>query len=73
MTIGRVHLTKHYARFRMREPNRFIHGSFRTQTLGKNAKRIAGRLKTTGQWKTQAFLIKRGAYEKGFRLKKMRR
>ena len=71
MTIGKVHLTKKYARFRIENPRKFRSGSFRTQTLSekKGVKRIAGRLKTNNKWKTQSILIARKNYNKGIRVK----
>jgi len=43
-----------YIRQRIRPPSAFRKGSFRTQRIGKHL-RIAGRLKSTGHWATQAF------------------
>jgi len=69
MTIGKVHLTKRYARYRMRNPGEFIHGSFRTQDIGRlgHTKRIAGRLKSTGRWATQAILVNIKDWKRGYR------
>ena len=50
-----------YLRIRVRSPSAFVKGSFRTQDIGRrgHSKRIAGRLKTTGRWATQNFLIQK--------------
>src|SRR3990172_8321490 len=72
MTIGKVHLTENYARYRLREPNEFVKSSLRTHDIGRkgHAKRIAGKLKRSGKWETQAVLIARQDYAKGLRLTK---
>jgi len=72
MVVGRVHLTKRYARYRQIDPEKFIPGSFRTHDIGRpgHTKRIAGRLKSTGKWATQSMLVSREDYAKGLRLKK---
>lgn len=62
LTIGRVHMTEKYARFRIKEPSKFK--KLRTQTLNDQVKRIAGQLKSTGDWDTQAILVDRKAFEK---------
>jgi hypothetical protein len=71
MTIGKVHLTKEYARYRVRNPKRFIAGSLRTQDIGRtgHSKRIAGRLRTTGKFATQAILIAKKDYVRGYRVR----
>ncbi|MCJ7572350.1 MAG: hypothetical protein MUO82_10840 [Candidatus Thermoplasmatota archaeon] len=71
MTIGKVHLTKRYARYRIKNPKSFKNGSLKIQALGKRGitKRIAGRLKTTNKWSTQAILITRDDYKKGKRVR----
>ena len=58
---GKVHITERFERHRIRDPNDFIEGSFRTHDIGKKgfSKRIAGRLKGTGEWATQSLLISR--------------
>ena len=58
---GKVHVTERFERHRIRDPNDFIEGSFRTHDIGKRgfSKRIAGRLKSTGEWATQSLLISR--------------
>lgn len=61
MTIGKVHMTEKYARFRIKEPGKFKR--LRTQTLGEHVKRVAGQLKSTGNWNTQAILVEKAAYE----------
>lgn len=74
MTVGKVHLTAHYARYRIKSPGAFRKGSFRTQDIGRkgHSKRIAGRLKKSGKWATQAILISRADYKKGTRVIKKR-
>lgn len=57
----KIHTTEHYHRMRVIEPSTCKKGSFRTQTLGKGAKRVACRLKKSGGWKTQAVLVPKGA------------
>lgn len=70
MTVGKVHLTKRYARYRIKEPNRFKRGSLRTQPLGTHGtKRIAGKLKSNNKYETQAILIPRKRYKAGERVK----
>lgn len=57
----KVHWPKRgrYVHIRVRSPRAFIRGSFRTHDIGRpeHSKRIAGRLKGSGKWATQAFLI----------------
>jgi hypothetical protein len=60
--------TARYVRIRVRNPRQFIWGSLRTHDVGRRGftKRIAGRLKRSGRWATQAWLISREeAYLKG--------
>lgn len=54
-----IHITKNYERWRIREPDEFEEGSFRTHDIGREgySKRIAGILKDTGKWATQSLLI----------------
>ena len=68
--MKKVHLTKMYARYRIREPKEFIKSSFRTHDVGRvgHTKRIAGRLKKTRKWETQAIIISRADYNKGLRV-----
>ena len=49
----------------MVNPKLFIRSSFRTQDVGRKGRlqRIAARLKSTGEWKTQAFRINLGDYD----------
>lgn len=69
MTVGKVHLTEHFARYRIEPPSHFVKNSLRLQHLGKHGtERIAGRLKKDG-WKTQAILVPRERYEHGERVK----
>jgi hypothetical protein len=71
MTIGKVHLTGRYARYRIRSPKSFKKGTFRTQDIGRigHTKRIAGILKS-GKWATQSVLVSRPDYAKGVRVVK---
>lgn len=71
MTIGKVHLTRQHARYRIRSPSKFIKGSFRTHDIGRagHSKRIAGKLKDTGEWATQSILIAKKDYLKGYRVR----
>jgi len=64
MVVGGVHFTEEYARLRIKEPKLFKKTSFRTHDIGRrgHTKRIAGRLKSTGKWETQAMLIPREEY-----------
>lgn len=70
--MKKPHFTKRFARYRIENPNKFIKSSLRTHDIGRkgHSKRIAGRLKSTGEWKTQAILIAKSDYMKGLRLKK---
>lgn len=69
MTIGKAHLTEHFARYRVKSPSSFEPGSFRTQHIGSHgAERVAGRLKSTGEWATEAILIPKKEYEHGERV-----
>lgn len=66
MTVGKVHLTKRFARYRITEPSKFKRKTLRTQPIGTHGtKRIAGKLKTTNRFKTQAILIPRKRYLAG--------
>ena len=69
--MKRPHFTGRYARYRIRSPKRFISSSFRTHDIGRkgHTKRIAGRLKSIGNWATQAMLILKGDYNKGYRVR----
>lgn len=57
-------MTERYERRRIRSPNQFIHGSFRTKDIGHKGgtKLVVGRLRT-GKWATQSLLIGRGEPE----------
>jgi len=48
-----------YIRIRVRNPSQFKKASFRTHDIGRkgHSKRIAGKLKKSGKWATQAFLV----------------
>jgi hypothetical protein len=64
--------TKRYVRYRIEEPSKFRAGSFRMQDIGRkgHSKRIAGQLRKSGKWKTQAILIAKGDYKEGTRVAK---
>jgi hypothetical protein len=61
-----VELTKRYLRVRVREPSSFAYGSIRTNDTGRpgHDKRLAGILKKSGKWATQAWLIDRAGLRK---------
>ena len=65
------HMTKRYARYRIRNPNDFDKSTLRTQDIGQegHSKRIAGKNKVTGKYETQAILINRKDFEKGTRVR----
>ena len=56
-----VRVTEKYIHFPIRETGEFRKGSFRTDDIGKKgfSKRVAGKLKGTGKWATQKYLISR--------------
>jgi len=66
----KIHRTRAYVRYRIKDPKLFRKGSFRTHDIGRvgHSKRIAGILKSTGEWETQAILISREDYENGLRV-----
>ena len=66
------HFTKRYVRYRVRSPSLFKRTIFRTQDIGRkgHSKRIAGILKKTGTWATQAMLVTKKDYRNGVRVKK---
>ena len=72
--IMKPRITRRYARYRIEEPSKFLAGSFRMHDIGRkgHSKRVAGRLKRTGRWKTQAILIAKGDYKEGTRVAKTR-
>jgi hypothetical protein len=69
MTVGKVHLTKRFARYRIKNPSQFKKSTLRTQPLGTHGtKRITGKLKQSNKWDTQAILIPRKRYKAGERV-----
>jgi len=58
----KVHATKNYKRYRIRDPDEFKKGSFRTLDIGQPKKHqlIRGKLKKTGKWETQAVIAEKG-------------
>ena len=54
-----VEITDRFERWRIRHPALFIPSSFRTHDIGRigYSKRIAGRLRSNGNWATQSILI----------------
>jgi hypothetical protein len=68
--IKKPRFTSKFARYRIEDPAKFKEGSFRTHDIGRkgHSKRIAGQLKGTGAWKTQAIIVTRADYKKGTRV-----
>jgi hypothetical protein len=68
--IKRPRFTQKFARYRVKDPEKFREGSLRTHDIGRagHSKRIAGQLKGTGKWETQAILVSRADYNKGTRV-----
>jgi hypothetical protein len=62
-----------YHRIRVCDPKKFKAGSFRAHDIGRrgHSKRIAGRLKKSGKWATQAFLVSKTDWASGYRPSKM--
>jgi hypothetical protein len=58
-------LTEKYERITVRDPKKFVEGSFRTVDIGPPgySKIIRGRLKATGEWATVTYLISRAIRE----------
>jgi len=58
----KVHRTKKYNRYRIRDPDEFKKSSFRTLDIGKPKRHqlIRGKLKKTGEWATQAVIVEKG-------------
>ncbi len=54
-----IRVTDRYIRMGIRTPDDFRRGSLRTHDIGRKgySKRIGGKLKTTGRWATQSFLV----------------
>lgn len=71
MAYKQPHFTKKYARYRIQNPKLFEKSSFRTHDIGRagHSKRIAGIKKSTGRYETQAILISKSDYKKGYRVK----
>jgi len=71
MTIGKVHLTKRYARYRLKSPSKFRKGTFKTLDVGRkgHTKIIIGRPRGKETTEAQAILISRKDYDNGMRLK----
>lgn len=59
--MPKIHKTKRFIRIRILDPKLFRKSSLRTHDIGRKgfSKRIAGKLKKTGEWQTQAILISR--------------
>ncbi len=55
----KIHITKNHVRVRIREPSRFVAGSFRTLDTGRpgHMKLIRGRLKSSGKRELQSVLF----------------
>jgi len=58
----KVHRTKKYNRYRIRDPDEFKKSSFRTIDIGrpKRHQLIRGKLKKTGKYATQAVIVEKG-------------
>lgn len=67
--LKRAHLTKSYARYRLEEPSHFQKGSFRTLDVGRkgHTKVVIARPIGKSTTQTQAVLVARKDYEKGYR------
>lgn len=55
-------ITERFARFRQRDPNDFVKGSFRTKDLGGGKKIVVGKLKSSGKYQVQSVLFDRNFY-----------
>lgn len=66
--IHKVHLTKQYARYRLKDPKKF--SAFRIKDVGRigHTKIIVGKLKRSGKWVTQSILVNRKDYNAGLRV-----
>jgi hypothetical protein len=51
------HLTDKYARFRQKDPEAFVKGSFRTKDVGEGKKLILGKDSETGKYELQSVLV----------------
>jgi len=62
-----VRVSDRYIRIGLRSPEEFVPSSFRTHDIGRpgHSKRIAGILKSTGEWATQAWLINKEDFLRG--------
>ena len=62
MGIIKFHETKRYKRYRIKSPRLFKKSSFRTLDIGRPKKHmlIRGKLKSTGEWKTQSVIVEKG-------------
>lgn len=69
----KYHSRSMYHRIRVADPKKFVKGSFRTHDIGRkgHSKRIGGKLKSTGKWATQAYLITKEDWASGYRPAKM--
>ena len=56
-----IRLTDGFIRFGVRDKEDFLKTSYRTHVLSENTQRVAGKLKRTGKWKTQALQIRKGS------------
>jgi hypothetical protein len=71
----KVRIEANKVRLRVRDPNLFIKNSFGTQDVGRArfSQRIAGRLKDSGHWATQAWTYDIRDFGKEGALKKAER
>ena len=60
-----VELRGRQLRIRIKSPSSFFSGSFRTHDVGERGKlmRIAGKLKKTGKWATQSWVLQLNNYK----------
>lgn len=63
-------LTKHFARYRQRDPEQFVKGTMRTKDVGRegHSKLIVGKLRASQKYAIQSVLIDRKDYDSGARV-----
>jgi hypothetical protein len=69
LVIGKVHLTKSYARYRVRGPSSFKKESFRTISLKHGLKAVIGVRRNGVSSGVQAILVPKRLYRKGTRIR----
>lgn len=72
MAAIKRHDTKKHVRFRVEDPKKFKKTSFRIHDIGRpgHTKRIAGRVKKTKKWATQAIILEKPATKRNIALAK---